>query len=118
MPLPRTRTIDNQDVVLSNRFASAATAETLRLVSPIAGFVERIHFVRGGAHDATEVVTTTIRGTANAVTLVTGGAVRDVDTQELGQAQAIGAGEAVAIVSTGSPAETTIIGVFVVIRRL
>lgn len=121
MPIPRTRTLQNHDLVLSTRFASATTAETVRVVSPVAGFVERILFVRGGSHDSTEAITATIHGTAqSAFTLATGGAALTVDAQEIpyGSNNEIAAGGVVKLVSTGSPAETTNIGAFVVIRRL
>ncbi len=121
MPLPRTRTIGMQDVVLSQQIASATAAETLRLVSPIDGRVERVLFCRGGVHSSTEVVNVTVGpNTAIPATLATGGAVRDVDDFTLFPAADtyVRAGEEMKIVNTGTPTETTLIGISVVVKRL
>lgn len=121
MPLPRVRTMGMQDVVLSQQIASATTAETLRLVSPIDGRVERVLFCRGGVHSSTEVVAITVAsGMAIAATLVTGGAARDVDDFTLFPAvdTQIRAGAEIKIVNTGTPTQTTPIGISVVVKRL
>ncbi len=119
MPLPRTKTLGMQDVTLSATIDSITTAQTIWLVSPISGYVERVLAVRGGAHDSTEVITLTIgANAAQTVTMVTGGAALDVDAFELSGQPEIAAGESIKLVSTGSPVETTKVGLLVVIKRL
>lgn len=121
MSLPRTRTMEMQDVVLSQTIASATDVETLFLVSPIDGRVERVLFCRGGVHSSTEVVTLTIGSNSDiAVTLANGGAVRDVDDFTLTPVADtdIRRGEEIKIVNTGTPTETTLIGISVVVKRL
>ena len=120
MPIPRTRTMGMQDVVLSTRIASATAVETLRMVSPIAGCLERVLFVRGGTHSATESIVVTVDGVALAAfVLVITGAARDVDVLELpspGTVE-IPAGGVIKIVNTGSPTQATPIGIFAIVRR-
>ena len=59
MPIPRVRSMHMGDIALSVLIPSVTTATTLRVVSPVAGWLERIIAVREGVHSATEVITVT-----------------------------------------------------------
>lgn len=121
MPLARTKTVGMEDIVLSAVVASATTAELLRVVCPIDGMLQRVLLVRGGAHTAGETVIISINGlVATAVVLPSGGAIRTCDTIELTQNSLarVNAGGVISFQTTGTPPETTSIGVFFVVQRL
>lgn len=120
MPLPRTRTMGMQDILLSIRIPSIADATTRRLVTPISGYIERVIAVRGSAIDAPEPLFIAALEGINAVIMPTGGAAGDVDTFELGEitTSVVAAGELIVVFNTGDPIETTPLNVYLVIRRL
>ena len=122
MPLPRTKTMGMQDLVLSGVFPSAtADGASLIWVSPIDGWVERVLCVRGGTHSAPEIYGITIGANSQlVVTGANGGAAGDVDQFELGangSDSSVAAGGLINIVISGDPAGATPIGVFLVVRR-
>lgn len=118
MPIPRTRTMAMHDFVLRSQLASATTAETVRVVSPVAGFVERVFAIRAGAHSSTEALTLTVNGNGQVITLATAGGAGDVDEFELGRNGdvQVPAGGVISILSTGTPTQTTPVALVFVVR--
>lgn len=119
MALPRTKTLGIQDLVMARVFPSATAVDAVRMVCPIAGYIERVLFVRGGVHSATEDMLLIMPGGNTTFTLATGGALRDTDIFECSKSPEflVDAAGLIHMQSTGSPSQTTPIGVFFVIKR-
>lgn len=121
MALPRTKTLELQDVILCQTINSVGTATVRHVVSPIAGYVERIMVCKGGAHSsggAADYDFTIGLNSSFAISGSSGGAALDVDSFEFTPDKyAIGAGERIILDNNGNNSETEAIGITVVIKR-
>ena len=97
-------------IALTVKMSTIATAQSVWVVSPIAGTIEKIYSVMNGAPTGSaEAISTEIGGVAvtnGGLTLATGGSAGDVDSATPTALNTVAAGQAIEIISAGNSGGT------------